>query len=110
MPNFDSETEEIYVRSFTDMWGPFAFDFSEALPPGSNVTISTVVVKSYLNRTDTTLKLIEPGSTLIDVDQVQLKLQYPGSSCHELHSLSFETTFSTGAKHAYLFGYVVVEE
>ena len=110
MPKLDSKVEEIYVRSFTDLWGPCAFDFSKAMPPGTNVTISAVVVNSFLNGIDTTSHLIETGTTSINVDQVQFKLNYPGSSYHGFHSLVFETTFSTGAKQAYLFGYVVVED
>ena len=110
MPKLDNEVAEIYIRSFADQWGPFAFDFSEALPPGTNVTISSVVVKSFLNKVDTTSHLIESGTVSIDVDQVSLNLQYPSSAYHGLHTLVFETTFSTGAMQSYLFGYVVVEE
>lgn len=109
MPKLDSKVEEIYVRSFTDQWGPFAFDFSKAKPPGTSVSISSVVVKSSLNGIDTTANLIETGTTSIDSDIVRFKLQYPSASYHGLHLLTFETTYSTGAKQAYTFGYVVVE-
>lgn len=111
----DFNQGEIVVRYYSDLWGPFSFNFSDALPDGDMIVDCTV--RSFFGRvkastdilslTETTSDLID--GTLASGTSVDVKLQYPGASLEGKHSLVFEVTTIAGAKHSFFFYKVVVE-
>ena len=87
--------KNIEIRALTDNWGPFPFDFSDAIPEGD--TISSVTVTGYAGKVmpdDATIvaaAMAFVGVTeipLIDTDytpvisgaEVSIKLCYPGDA------------------------------
>lgn len=98
----------IEVNSYTDNWGPFAFDLEPGLP--GNDTVSDVTVGSYLRATgaDTTAYLVESGSTQVVGSEVSVRLQYPGGTRTGEHVITFSVTTTSGAKHRLSFASVLV--
>lgn len=112
----DFDVAYIYVRTFTDVWGPYSWTLTNNMPSGD--TVSAVTFKAYmdddtssLNGTDTSALLIEAGSTGVTgaSDLVYCKFQYPGASYIGYHRVEMQVTFTSGAKQTYKFGYVKVE-
>jgi len=112
-------TQTIEVMYYTDLWGVYSFDFSNALPTGD--TISAVTVNAYVGNvrhrsnlsefTDISASLIDPAYTpqIIDSTKVYVKFQYPGNTyANEKASLIFEITTDSGAKHPFYFKYVKI--
>lgn len=115
---FDFRKNIIHIRSFTDNWGPYKFKFPAnsaaeagdgALPFGT--TITTAVIRSYKqsDNSETTTDLVEAGTTVIELEAVQVRFQYPGASNSGFHYLQFDLTLSNGGKQSFVFGYLSVE-
>lgn len=104
---FDFDIASIKVRPGTDNWGPFNFDFSDALPAGT--TITSVDVESYLEDSDaeSTSQLIDSSTANSGV--VDVYFQYPGDDWVGRHYLRFKLTLSGDQKPTFQFGYVEVE-
>ena len=111
----DFNRDVITIRYYSDSWGPFVFDFTDALPDGE--TLSSVTVRSFLGRVKSStdiLSLPESTNNLVDIavidgNSVGVKLQYPGAAFAGNHSLVFEIQTSSGGKHAFFFYKVDVE-
>ena len=112
-------TKDVEVMYYTDLWGVYSFDFSDALPTGDS--ISAVTVDAYIGNvkhksnlsefTDISSDLIDPAYTpqIIDSTKVYVKFQYPGSTyANQKASLIFEITTDSGAKHPFYFKYVKI--
>ena len=112
-------TKDIEVMYYTDLWGVYSFDFSNALPTGD--TISAVTVEAYVGNvthksnlsefTDISILLIDPAyaAQIVDSTKVYVKFQYPGSDyANQKASLIFEITTDSGAKHPFYFKYVKI--
>lgn len=112
-------TRDIDVMYYTDLWGVYSFEFSDALPTGD--TISAVTVEAYIGNvkhsstlsefTDISANLIDPAYApqIVDNTKVYIKLQYPGSTyANQKASLIFEITTDSGAKHPFYFKYVKI--
>ncbi|MCG7852757.1 MAG: hypothetical protein MIO92_09565 [Methanosarcinaceae archaeon] len=112
-------TRDIEVMYYTDLWGVYSFDFSNALPIGD--TISAVTVEAYVGNvthksnlsefTDISILLIDPAYApqIVDSTKVYVKFQYPGSDyANQKASLIFEITTDSGAKHPFYFKYVKI--
>lgn len=119
MPDFNRGKIEIRFAS-TD-YGPFRFDFTDALPTGA--TIDSISVTSYLGRIKSTDVPItaetETGSELIDASatevhgtlEVDVYFNYPTTPAwigNVIHTLVFTLTLDNGAIHCYYFNDVVV--
>lgn len=108
--------DDIELRYFSDEWGTFLFDFTDALP--ASAVISEVAVKAYLN-------IIKPSadiaslatitSDIIDSDytpevvnstQVAVKFNYTEARKGTKATLIFELTTEGGAKHPFFFHHV----
>ena len=112
-------TRDIDVMYYTDLWGVYSFDFSDALPTGD--TISAVTVEAYVGNvthksnlsefTDISILLIDPAYVpqIVDNTKVYVKFQYPGSDyANQKASLIFEITTDSLAKHPFYFKYVKI--
>ena len=66
--------------------GPFTFNLGPQLPSGNN--IASVVVKSYLDATETTEHLISGVPTVTD-NVVSVYFKYPGATQHGEHKVTF---------------------
>lgn len=113
-------TRDIEVMYYTDLWGVYSFQFSDALPTGD--TISAVTVNAYIGNVshksnlsefvDITTDLIDPAYApqIVDSTKVYVKFQYPGSDyANEKASLIFEITTDSGAKHPFYFKYIKIK-
>ena len=109
-------SDNIIIRENSNLWGPFEFDFSNALPSGH--VISAVTVKSY-SRTYkpqdsaedfTEIDLIDPEYTpeATDDTEVTVKLQYPGDDYKGKATLVFNVTLVSGGTHEFFFHRVKV--
>ena len=123
MTDFDyatRATKDIEVMYYTDLWGVYSFDFSNALPSGD--IISSVTVEAYIGNvkhssnlsefTDISSDLIDPAYTpqIVDDTKVYVKLQYTGSTyANQKASIIFEITTDSGAKHPFYFKYVKIK-
>ena len=117
----DFDQGEIEVRYFTDLWGAYSFDFSDAIPAGD--TIKTPTVRAFIGNvrdsatlasfTEITTNLIDPSFTPATADSgltVLVRFQYPGNTyTNNRVSLVFELELHSGAKHPFIFKYVRVE-
>lgn len=92
-PQFDRDT--ILIQPYATAIGPFKFDLSKELPTGDN--ISAVLVKAYLDGTDTTTDLIS-GTPTVANNIVSVYFKYPGTTKHGIHKLTFQYTLVSGAK------------
>lgn len=112
-------TRDIEVMYYTDLWGVYSFDFSDALPTGD--TISLVTVNAYIGNvrhksnlsefTDISILLIDPAYVpqIVDGTKVYVKFQYPGTDyANQKASLIFEITTDSVAKHPFYFKYVKI--
>lgn len=111
----DFRQENILIRPGTDKWGPYSFDFSNALPPGtiiSNVT-ATAYMKTGSDTWSEKPELIEPGTISITGNTtIQLKLQGTGTSgplATGWYFLQIVLTLDSGAVHPFIFGVIKVE-
>ena len=113
----DFETGTIEIRYNSNAYGPFSFDFTDALFPG--VTISSAVVRAFLgnvskkddltDETELTTTLIETASTSVSSATVNVYFQYPGTTyLNQKATLVFELTLSNGAVHALYYQYVYI--
>jgi hypothetical protein len=105
------EQGKISIQSNASEWGPFNFDFSDALPNGKVLTLCTVV--SYLGRvkpddsdvlsaeTETTSELI--GTTTVASDTV-VTVQFNRPTTEDWinvsHTLVFNFTITGGGTHS----------
>lgn len=103
---------KIEVRYAALDYGPFTFDFEDALPTGT--TVSSVTLKSFLGKldqnddlgdeTETTAELIDAVKTTVSGSYgVAAYFNYPTTAAwqNEDHTLVFELTLSNSAEHAY---------
>jgi len=108
----DFEFGEIEVRYKSTSWGPWGFDFSDALPEGS--VIASVTIRSFLGKidpgeeltgfTESTTELIDAVKSLPIGDKlVAVYFNYPGAALEGNHSLIFEVTLVGGAQHPFYF-------
>lgn len=125
---FDRET--IDVGYYTDLWGPYTFDFpictsltaNDGLIPYGD-TIDSATVKAYLGSadrttdltglTDITTSLIDPDytPTVYGTHSVQVKFQYPGSTYNGMYAtLVFEITTTAGGKREFFFQHVAIKK
>jgi len=111
----DFPGENIEVRSQTDMWGPFNFDVSSAIPSGTNV--NNVTVRSWQRSTETTSDLIESSTVVVLDNVISVRFQCPkdteGNTIFKGdHIIKFiiELDDSQNAIHTLRFEYVVVED
>ena len=106
------ESSPIIIRPFTSDWGPFGFNLAGGIPIGA--TPQSVVARSEMKNTniDTTEHLIEEDSAVIvpGTTIVQVKFKWPGTEYVGKHDLLLDVTFSSGAKHTYVFSYILVKE
>lgn len=108
------EQGRISIQSNASEWGPFNFDFTDALPSGKAIT--GVTVTSYLGRvkptdsddlsseTDTTSELI--GTTAVASDEVvTVQFNRPTTEAYinVSHSLVFNFTITGGGTHSAYF-------
>jgi hypothetical protein len=109
----DFGTGSIEIRYNTDSWGPFDFDFIDALPAGE--TIATVSVQAYygnmkpksdISAFTSCATLIELGTLCTSSHHVQMKLQHPltdpgdtGKKC----TLRINVSTESGGKYPFLF-------
>jgi len=114
----DFDRFKIEVRQASSDWGPFKFDFTDALPDGT--TISSISMKSYLGRvipedvladqTDTTSELIDAAKTVVSSSYVvSVYFDYPTTSTYigaVKHTLVFNLTLDNGAIHSFYAYYV----
>jgi hypothetical protein len=82
----DFGTGSIEIRSTAATWGPYEFDFADALPVGETIVgldiqayRGKVSQKDSLSAFSTIATLIDVGSTTISGTKVQLRLTYPGT-------------------------------
>lgn len=114
----DFKDRNIEIRASTDNWGPFPFEFVDALPTGE--TIASVAVSAYAGKVtpdDATIvgsTLTFAGKTaldLIDSDytpvvsgtEVKIKLKYPGDTYNGVATIVFVTTLTGGGKYPFYF-------
>jgi len=105
----------ILIRYYSDQWGPFVFDFSDAIPDGETITACNI--RSFFGKvrfsdhindfTESTTNLVD--SSQVENNTVKVRLQYPGELLKGNHSLVFEVTTASGGKHSFFFYKVVVE-
>lgn len=120
MSQLDFSKEKIEIRGTSTDYGPFTFDFQDALPSG--VTVSSVTVESYLGKitpedelsgqTETTDELIDAVKTAVSGSYgVAVYFNYPTTDAYNSdkdHTLIFKLTLSNDAKHDYWFQWVKV--
>jgi len=111
-------TKNIEIRAGTDNWGPFPFDFSDALPEGD--TISAVTVTGYAGKllpSDATIvdgAITFAGETeipLIDTDytpvisgaEVSIKLCYPGDDYKGSATIVFLVELAGTGEHPFFY-------
>jgi len=117
MPDFVKTN--IDVRYFTDLWGVYTFQFSDALPTGSS--LATVSVRAFVGNVtpSSTLAseteiadLIDPAFAPATADhtKVQIKFQYPLVVDHkgDRATLIFQLSLVGGAQHPFYFQYVSI--
>ena len=113
----DFPTGSIDIRYNSNEYGPFGFDFTDALPSG--ITVSSAVVRSFSgtvkreddlsDKTETTSSLIETASTTVSSPYVYVYFQFPTTTyTNASHTLVFELTLSNSAVHSFIFRYVKV--
>jgi hypothetical protein len=106
------ELGEIEIQYASADWGPFGFDFADALPPGT--TISTCTVRSFKGKvepgadlaleTESTSLLIDAEKTIpVSATMVAVYFNYPGVALEGNHTIIFEVTLNTGAINPFYF-------
>ena len=116
----DFDREKIEIRYFTQDYGPYIFDFEDALP--SSTTIASVTLKSYLGKidpsddlsgeTETTSECVDAFKTAVNGDYgVAAYFDFPSTVAwqDQKHTLIFELTLSNAAKHPFYFQYLDVK-
>ena len=126
MADFDEQS--IDIRYFTDLWGPFLFNFPACTSAIANdgvipysASIATVSVCAYIGNvkplsnlsgfTDITSDIIDPAYTPVVQDSVNIsvKFQYPGDTYKgEKVTVIFQLSLDTGATHPFYFQYLKV--
>jgi hypothetical protein len=112
--------ENIVIRYFSDLWGPYIFEMEDSLP--TDDTISAVTVKAYSGKarpkdslddfTEITNDLIDPSYTpnVQGSTDVYVKFQWPGDTYKGTKAtLVFEITCASGAKTPLYFYAVEIE-
>lgn len=114
--DFSSGHDNIDLRYYADDWGPYSFEFADALPESD--TIDSVTVKAYLGKVKPTATLSEEtdmSSEIIDSDYtpqvsnntaVLVKFKYPAAVSTykgEKATLIFEITTAAGGKYPFYF-------
>lgn len=105
----DFPVATIEISTGTAYWGPFSFDFSNALPSGDSFLSATVKSTGPDGKADTTANLID-GSPAVSGNSVSIHLKYPGDSLVGKHMLRFTLTLASGGAKPFEFGYVLVEK
>ena len=121
----DFPVTAIDLNYYSDMWGPFTFNFpvesavgkaDGVLPFGDSVT--SVSVKAYLGKvsrtsdlaseTDITTDIVDPSyAPIVGPDSVKVRFQYPPSTYKgKKATVVFEITTTNGAKTAFFFHYL----
>lgn len=109
----DFKTEKnIDVRDTSNEWGPFRFNFTNAIPSGE--TISSVDVKGYVGiirpqDTDTPTEITSfvESSPVVASPYISVRLQYPGVDYkNSKATLVFTVTYSGGGSHPFYFHHV----
>ena len=107
----------IEIRYFSDEWGPFIFDFADAIPGGDS--IASVSVKAYegiirpsdiVADWDEITDLVEAAPSIVG-DTIKVKLQYPADTTLKdtRATLLFELTMASGGKHPFFFHHVNIK-
>lgn len=109
----DFRISKIPVNSSTLHWGPYVFNFEQALPDPVGDPIKSVVVSSWKDDVDTTASLID-GVPVTTSPYVRLKLKYPlttppAEPLTGRHTLRFLVTTQSGGVNEFNFGYVEVQ-
>jgi len=106
--------DRISIQDNASEWGPFNFDFTDALPSG--LVLTAVDVKSYLGRvkpddsdilstfTETTSELI--GTTAVGSDYIAtVKFNRPTTEdyINQSHSIVIDFTVTGGGTHSAFF-------
>jgi len=105
----------IEIRSYSDNWGPFVFDMTDAIPSGD--TIASFTPKAYAgevlstgtlsNYTEITSALIETDPAhSVSGDDLKVYLKWPGTSyINTTATLVFEVTYTlqTGKQRYYFY-------
>ena len=118
----DFPKKTIDVRYATENYGPYNFDFEDALPGGINLV--NVNIRSFLGiitensdlsaETESTTELVDSALSVINGNHtVDLFLNYPSTAAYigQNHTLVFEVTTSAAgntATHAFYFHRVKV--
>jgi hypothetical protein len=106
--SLDFERAVIKINASANYWGPFEFDFTDAVPAADTIS-SVAVTSTKADGTSSSTELIETGPS-VSGDIVSLRLQYPGATMHGEHTLYFVLTMaSTAVSPKFSFGHVVVE-
>jgi len=106
MGDYQFQLAEILIQPYVDEIGPFTFDLSAQLPATDD--IASVLVKSYLDDTETTSELIASSSVTDNV--VTIRFNYPGSTLHGTHKITMSYTLASGAKDEADFYGVLVKD
>jgi hypothetical protein len=114
MSKIEFGQDTIILQVNASDWGPFNFNFSEALPSGYDLTGCTV--KSYLGRvkpedsddlsgfTETTSEIINT-TAVVGVDVTTVTFDYPSTEAwqDQSHTLIFYFTITGGGTHSAFF-------
>jgi len=110
-------SDNIEIRYFSDAWGPFVFDFADAIPDGDS--IDTVDVKAYegiirpsdaVAGWDEITDLVEAAPSVVGTT-IEVTLQYPTDTTlkNTRATLVFELTMTSGAKHPFFFHHINIK-
>ena len=105
MTTYQFPQARLLIQPYAVAIGPFTFDLSAQLPTGDD--IASIAVVSTLAGVVTTTDLIS-GTPTVTSNVVSVYFDYPGSTKHGNHKLTFKYTLASGAKDEADFFRVVV--
>lgn len=117
----DFPKSRIEVRHYSDNWGPFTFDFDDAIPTSDTVASAlvsayegNVTAKDDLDDETEVTGLIDTGDQAPSCSDTTVSVYFvhPGAAyvgAEKRATLVFKLTLTSGAKHTFFFQYVYIK-
>ena len=111
---FDFPEMSLKITPVTTSWGPFLFNFWNAIPRPYDDPVTAVTAQSYLYTNgmpgiETTSALISSSAMSEAPNIFEVWFEHPGAELAGLHVLKFFVTLQSGGTNNFWFGFVEVQ-
>lgn len=109
----DFPEKSIRITPVTTSWGPFLFNFWDAIPKPYDDPVTSVTVQSYLYTNEEpgveTTSVLIASSIMSEAPNIfEVWFEHPGSEFVGQHVLKFFVTLQNGGTNNFWYGFVEV--